>query len=114
VEADGDLVRFVVCDTGTGISPGLVPHVFERNRQAAETASQGRGLGLFITKGIVEAHGGRIRVESEPGVGTAFEFCLPRVLVRPVMKTTASDEAPYDVSVVGGRGGRDEAISSRR
>lgn len=79
LEADGDDVRLTVTDTGPGISPELLPHVFDRHRQAVETAAQGRGLGLFITKGIVEAHGGRIDVESEPGVGTTFAIVLPRV-----------------------------------
>ncbi len=87
LEGDGDDVRFTVTDTGSGISPDLVPHVFERNRQATETASQGRGLGLFIAKGIVEAHRGRIQVESEPGAGTTFQVRLPRVRGRDVAKT---------------------------
>lgn len=98
VEPDGDVIRFVVCDTGSGIAADLVAHVFDRHRQAAETASQGRGLGLFITKGIVEAHGGRIRVDSEPGVGTAFEFCLPRVVGRPVVKTAPMDASSHAAS----------------
>jgi signal transduction histidine kinase len=90
IEPAGDLVRFVVSDTGSGIAPELLPHVFERNRQAPETAAQGRGLGLFITKGIVEAHGGRIRVQSAVGAGTDFEFSVPRA--RTVAKTAATRE----------------------
>jgi PAS domain S-box-containing protein len=77
--ADG-FVRFAVADSGPGIAQDLLPHVFERYRQAAETASMGRGLGLFITKGIIEAHGGTIRVDSVVGVGTTFFFDLPRVV----------------------------------
>lgn len=74
-----EFVRFSVADTGPGIAEELLPHVFERYRQAAETASKGRGLGLFITKGIVEAHGGRIVVDSVLGSGTKFSFDLPSV-----------------------------------
>jgi PAS domain S-box-containing protein len=108
IEPNGDQVRFIVCDTGSGISPELVPHVFDRYRQAAETASQGRGLGLFITKGIVEAHGGVIRVDSEPGLGTAFEFSLPRLAPSSVDETTATEEpAPAALNM-------DTASSSRR
>ncbi len=56
-----DSVRVSVRDTGVGIAPEHVPHLFDRYWQAKETASLGAGLGLFITKGIVEAHGGRDR-----------------------------------------------------
>jgi PAS domain S-box-containing protein len=101
IEPDGDLLRFVVRDTGAGISAELLPHVFERNRQAPETAAQGRGLGLFIAKGIVEAHGGRIRVESELGVGTAFEFCIPRVRATVARTTTTNEPQTEPVSHVG-------------
>ena len=72
----------VVCveDTGLGISAEVLPTIFEKFSQAhAETRSeiQGTGLGLAICKGIIEAHGGEITVESEPGRGTRFCFKLP-------------------------------------
>ena len=70
-------VRFAVCDTGPGIPPEHLPHVFDRYWQAKSTAKLGTGLGLSIAKGIVEAHGGRIWVESEPGQGASFLFTLP-------------------------------------
>jgi signal transduction histidine kinase len=70
-------VKFAVCDTGPGISPEHLPHVFDRYWQAKSTAKLGTGLGLSIAKGIVEAHGGRIWVESEPGQGASFLFTLP-------------------------------------
>ncbi len=79
-ESEDAFVRFAVADTGPGISDELVPHVFDRYRQAKATASKGRGLGLFIAKGIVEAHGGRIGVDTAPGRGTTFFFRLPRAL----------------------------------
>jgi signal transduction histidine kinase len=74
--AGGD-VRFAVCDTGPGIPPEHLPHVFDRYWQAKSTAKLGTGLGLSIAKGIVEAHGGKIFVESEPGRGASFIFTLP-------------------------------------
>jgi signal transduction histidine kinase len=69
--------KFSVCDTGPGIPPEHLPHVFDRYWQAKSTAKLGTGLGLSIAKGIVEAHAGRIWVESEPGRGASFIFTLP-------------------------------------
>ena len=76
-EPDGSLVRFWVRDEGPGIPPGQLPNVFEPYWQAAETRKLGSGLGLGIAKGIIEAHGGRIWVESRVGEGTTFFFTLP-------------------------------------
>jgi PAS domain S-box-containing protein len=73
-------VLFSVADTGVGIAPDSVPHVFDRFWQAAGRASRlGAGLGLPITRGIVEAHGGRIWVESTQGLGSTFFFTIPFV-----------------------------------
>ena len=70
-------VEFFVADTGPGIAPDNVPHLFERFWQARRHERQGAGLGLAITRGIVEAHGGHIRVESTPGRGSTFFFTIP-------------------------------------
>jgi len=71
-------VVFSVSDTGPGIAPEAVAHIFDRFWQAATRERRlGAGLGLQITKGIVEAHGGRIWVESELGRGTTFFFTIP-------------------------------------
>jgi PAS domain S-box-containing protein len=70
-------VRFTVSDEGPGITAVLRRRIFDRFYQAEDAARQGAGLGLFIAKGIVEAHGGRIWVESEPGAGSTFSFTLP-------------------------------------
>ena len=75
-------VEFVVADTGAGIDASVLPRVFERFFQADGTgrrgARQGAGLGLPIARGIVEAHGGRIWIESTPGNGTTVHFTLDR------------------------------------
>jgi PAS domain S-box-containing protein len=75
--ASSSYVGFAVSDTGPGISPDDLSHVFEPYWQAAPMRSQGTGLGLAITKEIVEAHGGSIGLESELGVGSTFHFTIP-------------------------------------
>jgi PAS domain S-box-containing protein len=72
-----DQVLVSVSDTGIGISPADLPHVFDRFWRARDTMSKGAGLGLSITCGIIEAHGGRIWAESQLGVGTTMTFSLP-------------------------------------
>ena len=72
-----DEVLFTIRDTGVGVSPKQLPHVFDRFWQATPKARLGSGLGLTIAKGVVEAMGGRIWVESRPGEGTTFFFTLP-------------------------------------
>jgi signal transduction histidine kinase len=75
--ASANEARFWIQDTGPGIPPENIPHVFDRYWQARSTAKLGTGLGLSIAKGIVEAHGGRIWVDSELGKGACFAFTLP-------------------------------------
>ena len=74
----GEQVQFAVHDTGPGIAPQLLDHLFERYWQADEGAQKGRGLGLYIAKHLVDAQGGRIWVESRLGAGTTLFFTLPR------------------------------------
>jgi signal transduction histidine kinase len=74
-------VSVSVIDSGEGISPVDLPHVFERfyrGEKSRSRASGGAGLGLAIAKGIVEAHGGQITVESDLGQVTTFTFFLPK------------------------------------
>ncbi len=76
----GSLLEVSVADTGQGIAPQDLPHVFDRFYRADKSrarSSGGSGLGLAIVKHLVEAHGGRIWVESEPGQGARFAFTLP-------------------------------------
>lgn len=73
-------VRVDVEDSGEGIAPADMPYVFERFYRGEKSRSRetgGAGLGLAIARGIVEAHGGAIHVDSHPGQGTAFFFTLP-------------------------------------
>lgn len=104
-ERVGDEVMFLVSDTGPGILPEHVPHVFDRFWQAPGEAKSGAGLGLAIAKGIVEAHGGRIGVESVPGEGSTFFFTLPvsdapqpgeRAPAVPLMDAPPEEEPPEE------------------
>ncbi|MBW8768262.1 MAG: ATP-binding protein, partial [Gemmatimonadetes bacterium] len=71
-------VLFSVSDTGCGIEGESLPHVFDRFWQASTRAHHlGAGLGLPVARGLVEAHGGRMWVESEPGRGSTFYFTVP-------------------------------------
>ncbi|HEX2569638.1 MAG TPA: ATP-binding protein [Polyangia bacterium] len=72
-----DKVLFAITDQGPGIAPEERSRIFDRFWQAKESARRGWGLGLAIAKGIVEAHGGTIWVESEVGKGSTFFFTLP-------------------------------------
>jgi signal transduction histidine kinase len=80
-EVVGITVRVTVQDSGEGISPNDLPHVFDRFYRGEKSRNQttgGSGLGLAIAKGIIEAHGGEIGVVSNPGQGASFYFWLPK------------------------------------
>ncbi len=90
-DAQDDSVRFMVADTGPGISSEVLPHLFDRYWQASHARRGGAGLGLYIAKGIVEAHGGRLWATSAPGRGSAFSFTLP---IAPRAEEMQSASAP--------------------
>lgn len=77
-ETCDDVVMFSVRDTGPGIPAEDIPNVFDRFWQASQQGSHGIGLGLAIARGLTEAHGGSVGVESEVGVGSRFTFTIPR------------------------------------
>ncbi len=88
VTAPGLPVRMIVADTGEGIAPSELEHIFDRFRTGtpaggttaagtARTGSKGTGLGLALVRAVAHAHGGDVRVRSTPGVGSEFELVLP-------------------------------------
>jgi signal transduction histidine kinase len=87
-------VTLTVRDTGIGLAPGDLPHIFDRFWRADAARSRtgerpGAGLGLAICKWIAEAHGGSIEVQSRPGRGTTFTVTLPVEI-----SAAAADQAP--------------------
>ena len=78
LRADGARARITVRDTGVGIRPDELPHIWSRLfRGDTSRAERGLGLGLSLVKAIVEAHGGTVEVESAPGSGSSFTVSLP-------------------------------------
>jgi len=84
VQARGTEVVFAVADTGRGISPEHLSHVFDRYWHSDDAMRvRGHGLGLSIARGIIQAHGGRIWVTSELGRGSVFQFAIPAMGTLP-------------------------------
>jgi signal transduction histidine kinase len=92
----GNLVQVAVADTGPGIEEKELPRVFERYRQLDRKNPRGLGLGLFISKSIVDAHGGKIWAASQPGAGSTFTFTVPGIESlpkrHPVSRSRSSKE----------------------
>jgi signal transduction histidine kinase len=74
--ADENTVRLTVKDSGIGIAPQELPRIFDQFYQGS-SSRPGTGLGLSLTKGFVELHGGTIDVESTQGIGSTFKITLP-------------------------------------
>ncbi len=74
---EGDFVAVSIADSGAGIAPDQLPHVFERYWRIREGNPSGTGLGLYISQGIVKAHGGELTATSTLGVGSVFCFTVP-------------------------------------
>jgi signal transduction histidine kinase/CheY-like chemotaxis protein len=104
----GDEAHVSVCDTGIGIADAEQEAIFEtfqRGGRAARTSTEGTGLGLTLSRRIIDLHGGRLWMESTLGVGSTFSFAIPLRL----SSVTRVDESPEGTSaVIGGleRGGR--------
>ncbi|HEX6159713.1 MAG TPA: ATP-binding protein, partial [Thermoanaerobaculia bacterium] len=92
-EQRGDVVQFLVSDTGPGIPKEHLADVFSPYWQAKRAERLGAGLGLPIAKGIVESHGGKIWAESEPGEGTRFYFTLPAHIEKAAVTSAAESPA---------------------
>jgi len=72
-------VQLSITDTGPGLSPAEVSYVFDKHRRTPSAhVYEGSGIGLYVSKNIIEAHGGRIGVDSVRGVGSRFYFELAR------------------------------------
>ena len=78
--ADGDRVSIAVIDSGPGIEPEFLAHIFEPFSQASGSGGRddGLGLGLYIVQALAEAMGGAVRAESSPGTGSRFTVTLRR------------------------------------
>ena len=76
-----DELRISVSDTGVGIPPDLLPHIFDKFYRVENVVhtKEGTGLGLALVRGIVDYHGGRVEVESQPNVGSVFTVFIPLV-----------------------------------
>ncbi|MGH7509125.1 MAG: ATP-binding protein [Gemmatimonadales bacterium] len=82
-------VRFAVSDTGPGMAPDDLAHVFDWFWQSPRGGRSGAGLGLAIAKGLIEAHRGSLEVESAPGRGSTFWFTVPAIAVSASPSTVA-------------------------
>jgi len=81
--ATGDVVTLAVRDTGIGIDPADIPHIWDRLYRADPSrTTRGLGLGLSLVKAVVVAHGGRVEVSSAPGRGSTFSVLLPAAVAR--------------------------------
>lgn len=82
----GEMINVVVTDRGEGIPSGDLPKVFTKFFRRSEGKPTGSGLGLWISRGLVEAHGGALTAESPPGQGASFRFTLPVVDVEKLQE----------------------------
>jgi signal transduction histidine kinase len=92
----GGLVQVTIEDAGPGIEEKDLPRVFERYRQLDRPNPRGLGLGLYISKSIVDAHGGKIWAASRPGAGSTFSFTVPGIESLPRRHSPARPRPPRE------------------
>lgn len=99
IKKDGEKAKITVSDKGIGIDPSLQKTIFERfKRGTTDLKFQGLGIGLFIVKQIVEAHGGKIYVKSKPGEGSKFTIELPIKKSTELLTVVSHENAIVHVS----------------
>jgi signal transduction histidine kinase len=101
IKDQGDDLEVAVVDHGPGIFSGDVPRLFERFHQldgASTRAHGGTGIGLYVCRRLVEAHGGHIWCESRLGVGSRFAFTIPRWRDAEVAEIAIDDPQPADAA----------------
>jgi signal transduction histidine kinase len=96
LSSDRTEIKIKVRDDGAGIAPDVLPHIFEPFLTTKESG-RGVGLGLAISRGIVERHNGRIEVESELGRGTTFTVTLPNQGPETLLAATGGENAAMKV-----------------
>jgi CheY-like chemotaxis protein len=89
----GPYLKLTVSDTGCGMTPEVINRIFDPY-YTTKGIDKGTGLGLAVVHGIVQSHGGRIAVESEPGKGTSFHIYLPEIINSEKDKETSQAVAP--------------------
>jgi len=104
--SEGGEVRFGVTDSGGGIPPEEAPQLFTRFWQLQRTRRGGSGLGLAVAKALVEAHGGRIWVQTQEGLGSSVCFTLPR-------QEAAGSGAEQDLAESGARSAPGRVVTNR-
>jgi signal transduction histidine kinase len=92
-------VRMIVADSGTGIPPGQLDLIFDRFRTGDDRGSKGTGLGLPLVRAVAYAHGGSVRVHSEPGSGSQFELLLPAAMAEPSEHGEMTAESAADALI---------------
>jgi signal transduction histidine kinase len=96
VAPQAEHVVFQVVDSGPGIAPAQIEHLFDKFWQARQSDRRGVGLGLAIAKGLVEAHGGTMSVESTVGAGSTFSFTLPAATATPSSPAPDATQLPRE------------------
>jgi two-component system sensor histidine kinase KdpD len=86
--AQDKTLQLVVADKGPGLPSEVLPFIFDKFYRAPATAAGGTGLGLAIVKGFVEAQGGRVQAENQPGGGAAFVIRMPLTKPPPVAEAS--------------------------